>query len=87
MSSAKISVRVTTRASTSCIDGWSGDELRVRVTSAPVDGKANAAVCAVIADALKVPKSSVHVLRGSTSRHKIVEVDGVDDARVRSALK
>ncbi len=49
----------------------------MRVTAAPEGGKANAAVAAVLAKALGVPKSAVRVVRGGTSRHKQVEVDGL----------
>lgn len=52
------------------------------MTSAPESGKANAAVCKVIAEGLGVPKSAVTVARGATSRHKIVDVLGADDAGV-----
>jgi uncharacterized protein len=75
---ARISVHVTPRSVRDEIAGWRGGELSVRVTSAPEEGKANAAVCRVLAAALGVPRSSVKVVRGHTSRHKLAEVDGVD---------
>jgi len=55
----------------------------VRVTAPPVDGKANAAVCALIARAAGVPKSRVSVVRGTASRDKVVRVEGVDAAALR----
>ncbi|MBC7267058.1 MAG: DUF167 domain-containing protein [Coriobacteriia bacterium] len=79
-------VKVTPKARSNACDGWSGAELAVRVTAAPDRGQANAAVCAVIADALGVPKSSVRVVRGHTSRHKLVEVDGVDEPDLERAF-
>ena len=58
----------------------------VRVTAPPVDGKANAALCALIAKAAGVPGSHVEVVRGQTSRDKVVRVDGVTAEALRSAL-
>ena len=54
-----------------------GDEIAVRVTAAPDEGKANKAVCRVLAELFGVPRTAVSVTRGATSRHKMVEVAGV----------
>jgi uncharacterized protein len=83
---ARLNVYVTPRSGRDEVAGWRGGELSVRVTSAPEDGKANAAVCRVLAAALGVPRSSVKVVRGQTSRHKLVEVDGVDADTVRGVF-
>jgi uncharacterized protein YggU (UPF0235/DUF167 family) len=48
----------------------------VRVTAAPDDGKANTAVCRVVAEAFGVPKSAVAVVRGHSARTKTLEVGG-----------
>ncbi len=58
----------------------------VRVTAPPVDGKANAALCAFIARLAGVAPSRVTVVRGHAARDKVVRVDGLDVARVRKAL-
>jgi uncharacterized protein YggU (UPF0235/DUF167 family) len=58
----------------------------IRVTAPPVDGKANAALCAFVARAAGVPPSRVSVVRGTTSRDKVVRVEGADAAAVRAAL-
>ncbi len=50
------------------------------------DGKANAALCAFVAERAGVPRSRVSVVRGMTSRDKVVRVDGADPAVVRAAL-
>lgn len=78
----RITVRVTPKSSTDEVSGWKGDQLLVRVTAAPENGKANAAVERTVAMALGIPKSAVRVVRGHTSRTKILEVDGVDEYRV-----
>ncbi len=74
---ATLHVHVTPKSGRDEILGWRGGELSVRVTAPPEDGKANAAVCKVLAKALGVPKSAVVVTRGETSRHKTIEVEGV----------
>jgi len=81
-----LAVHVTPRSGRDEVGGWRGAELAVRVTVAPEGGKANAAVCVTVARALGVAKSSVRVLRGDTSRHKVLRIDGVDAADVRAAF-
>jgi uncharacterized protein YggU (UPF0235/DUF167 family) len=58
----------------------------VRVTAPPVDGKANAALCALVAERAGVPPSRVSVVRGLSSRDKVVRVLGVQPGALRSAL-
>jgi uncharacterized protein (TIGR00251 family) len=79
-------VYVTPKSGRNEISGWRGGELLLKVTAPPEDGKANAAVCKLLAKALGVPKSAVCVTRGETSRHKTVEIVGVDEAVVRTAF-
>ena len=50
--------------------GWRGEALRVCVTAAPEDGKANRAVIALLAEHCAVPPSSISLVRGATSRDK-----------------
>lgn len=71
-------VRVQPRASRAGIAGWRPDgALGVRVTAAPVDGAANAAVGALLAEALGVRASAVEIVRGATGRDKYVRVAGL----------
>lgn len=63
-------VRVQPRARTSAVLGWRGEALRVCVTAAPEDGKANRAVIALLAEHCAVPPSSISLVRGATSRDK-----------------
>lgn len=55
-------------------------EVALRVTAAPDGGAANKAVCKLVAKELGVPKSSVGIKRGETSRHKLLEVDAPQEA-------
>jgi uncharacterized protein len=72
----RFAVRVQPRSSRPGIDGVHGEALRVRVGAAPVDGAANEAVVALLAEALGVPRRSVRIVRGDTARSKLVEVLG-----------
>lgn len=73
-----INVKVQPRSSRKGIDGVAGDVLKVRLNSPPVDGAANEQLIEVLSEALGVRKSSVTIVRGLASRHKAVEIKGVD---------
>jgi uncharacterized protein (TIGR00251 family) len=73
-----LDVRLQPRAKRSEIVGWRDGVLLVRVTAPPVDGKANAALCRLLAKTLGVAPSTVAVIRGSSARDKVVRVDGVE---------
>ena len=70
----------------SAIAGTKGDALLVAVAAPPVDGAANEAVVETLAAALGVPKRSVEILRGETSRTKLVAVHGLDEAELLRRL-
>lgn len=72
-SGAEIAVRVTPKASRNRIVEENG-ALRVYVTVAPEGGKANAAVIKLLAKALGVPKSSLVLIRGQSSREKLFRI-------------
>jgi uncharacterized protein len=58
----------------------------IRVTAPPVDGRANAALCRLVARAAGVAPSRVTIVRGHAARDKVVRVDGVDGVALRAAL-
>lgn len=78
--SIRITVRATPRSGRESIEPGAGGVFLVRVTAPPDDGKANAAVCRVVADAFGVPKSAVSVVRGHTARTKTLEIEGATEA-------
>lgn len=80
----RFAVRVQPRASRTAIEGLHAGALKVRLHAPPVDGAANAALVALLAKALGVPKRDVRVVAGETARSKLVEVDGVSAAAVRA---
>ena len=80
----QIPVHATPKAAKNVVGEFKRDasgkwELNVRVTAPPEGGKANKAVCETLAKAIGVPKSRVRVIRGDTSRHKIVEIEDDTD--------
>ena len=79
-------MRVQPRASREAIVGWREDALRLAVTAPPVDGEANEAVRRLLARALGVAPSAVSVIRGERSRDKVVRVEGLTGAALRSRL-
>ncbi len=64
---------------------FDGETLRLRIKSAPVDGKANAEVVETLARMAGVPKSAVEIVRGETSKQKTLKVEGWTLEAFRSA--
>ena len=71
-----LSVYVQPRASKNQICGIQGEELKIRLTSPPVDGAANKLCREFVADLFDVSKSSVEIISGQTSRHKRLRILG-----------
>ena len=62
--------------------GRHGDALKIRLAAPPVDGKANEALVKFIAATLHLPKSSVMLKSGQTSRRKVLEVSGAESSNI-----
>lgn len=69
-------VYVQPRSSKNQICGILGDELKIRLTSPPVDGAANKLCREFVADLFDVSRSSVEIISGETSRHKRLRISG-----------
>jgi len=85
-SGATFAVKVHPRAKKNAITGHVGDALKVALTAPPVDGKANAACIEFFAKLLNVPRSSVTIAAGQTSRNKVIRVAGLTAQQVRDRL-
>ena len=85
--SGTISVRVQPIASRDRVLGMRDGALRVSVTAPPHDGKANAALLELLADALGVAKSRLRIVRGHSSQDKVVAVEGMSGGEVQRMLK
>jgi uncharacterized protein (TIGR00251 family) len=84
--SLDVRVRVTPRAARNEIAGERDGVLLVRVTAAPEGGKANAAVCKLVAKALGVATSRIAIVRGAGAREKVLRIDGVSERDVAAIL-
>jgi uncharacterized protein (TIGR00251 family) len=81
-----IAVRLQPRASADEIVGERDGVLLVRVRAPPAEGRANAALCRLIAKRLRVAAGRVEVIRGARAREKLVRVWGLDARQVGDAL-
>ena len=81
-----VNVRAALRSSRAGLDGMVGDALKVRIRSAPVDGKANKELIEVLADAFGLPKSAVEFKSGETSKTKRLLLRGVTKETILSRL-
>jgi uncharacterized protein (TIGR00251 family) len=70
-----LTLAVTPNARQTAVVGLYDDALRVKLAAPPVDGKANAALIAWLADELGLPKRDLRLRRGVAARHKQVEID------------
>ena len=82
-SGVTFAVKVHPRAKKNAITGEVGDALKVALTAPPVDGKANEACVEFFAKLLKVPRSSVTIASGQTSRNKVIRVVGLSAEELR----
>ncbi len=83
---ATFAVKVHPRARKNAITGEVGDALKVALTAPPVEGRANEACIEFFAEVLNVPRSSVSIAAGQSSRNKVIRVAGVSAEEVRRRL-
>jgi hypothetical protein len=79
-------VKVHPRAKKNAITGELGDALKVSLTTPPIDGRANEACIEFFAKLLKVPRSSVTIASGQSSRNKVIRVAGLSADQLRKRL-
>ena len=84
---ATFAVKVHPRARKNAVTGEVGDALKLSLTAPPVEGKANQACIEFLAELLKVPRSSVTIAAGHSSRNKLVRVSGLTAAHVQGRLR
>ena len=83
---AFFAIKVHPRARKNAITGELGDALKVSLTSPPVDGRASQACIEFFAKLLKVPRSSVSIAAGQTSRNKVIRIVGLTAEEVKTRL-
>jgi uncharacterized protein (TIGR00251 family) len=79
-------LRVTPRSSKNAVRVEDDGSLKIWVTAAPVDGKANTAVCELLAKRLKISKNQIELLSGDASRVKRIAIFGMAREDVISRL-
>ena len=84
--SVTFAVKIHPRAKKNAITGELGDVLKLSLTAPPVDGKANDVCIEFFAKFLKVPRASVTIASGQTSRTKIIRVVGLSAEEVRKRI-
>jgi len=85
--SVLLAIRVHPRAPAARIAGERAGRLVVHVTAPPLDGRANDAVCRLLAKALRVAPGRLAVVSGERGRDKLVRIDGLSAADVADALE
>jgi len=81
-----LSARIHPGARRNAVAGVHADELKISLTTPPVDGRANEALIAFLAEALRLPKARVSLLTGHTNRSKTLHITGRSAAEVQVAL-
>src|SRR5258708_1694599 len=85
-SGATFTVRVHPRAKKNAIAGVVGDALKLSLTAPPVEGRANEAAIAFLAEVLHVPRGSITIAAGQSSRNKVIRVAGLAAAEIAARL-
>ena len=86
MSASYLTLKVVPRAARDEIAGWLDGALKVRVAAPPADGRANAAVEALLARALGLKRGGVKIVAGHTSSRKRAAIEGLDADEVQQRL-
>ena len=82
-----LKVRVQPKASRNLVVGYEEGTLSLRVTAPPTESKANAGVIALLAKTLGIRKSKLQIIRGQSSRDKVVSVDTLTGQEVRRIIE
>lgn len=82
-----VTVKVTPNSSRNALSLDLGDRLAVKLMSPAVEGKANKQLLKFMGKKLGVPPSSISILRGHSSREKVLFVQGIDESSAREKLK
>ncbi len=83
---ARLKLHLAPGARQEGIGGWRGGALRLRVRARPEKGRANEAAMRLLADRLGLPRAALSIVRGATSRDKLVQVDGLSEVELRRLL-
>ena len=82
----RVTVRVIPRSSKNSLE-WEQGILKARITAPPVDGAANEALVALLAERLSLPKRAISIVRGERGRQKVVEIVGITREEVERKIE
>lgn len=83
--SMRIAVRVIPRSSRYSLE-WEQGSIKARLTAPPVEGAANVALIELLAERLEVPRRAITIVRGASSRQKLVEIKGLTLEEVQQKI-
>lgn len=86
-SGVTFAVKVQPRARKNAVTGNVGDALKLALTAPPIEGRANQAAIEVLADFFDIPRSSITIASGETSRLKIVRITGANLQALQKRLQ
>ena len=82
----RIEVKVQPRSSRNQISGEQEGALKVKLTAPPVEGEANQALVNFLARSLKLPRKNIILIRGETTRNKLIEIRGISKEQLLQTL-
>ena len=82
-----LAVKAVPNAPRNEVIGWLGEALKIKIHAPPVEGRANDALCEFLAGQLGLPRRAVTVVRGDTSRQKLVRIAGLTPDEVKARLR
>jgi uncharacterized protein (TIGR00251 family) len=85
-SQVRLALRVSPNAGRNEISGYKEGVLQVKVAAAPVKGKANKALTDLLAERLGIRKSAITIIKGETSRNKVVLINGISSENLSKLL-
>ena len=85
--SLRLACKIIPNAKNTCIQTVENNELRIRLKTLPIEGRANKELIKIIAKQLKLSKQQVQIKRGTNNRHKTLSVTGIDARTLCQRLK
>ncbi len=84
---SRVALHVQPGARRSAVVGMHGDAVKIALQAPPVDGKANRALCRMIAKCCGIPAGAVTILSGESSRNKVLKVSGIAPDQLKIFLE
>jgi uncharacterized protein len=84
--SCRLEVKVIPGASRDEVAGTMGNAVKIKLRAPPVEGRANEALVEFLAERLDLPRRAISLVHGDTSRQKLLHIEGLDLAAVRTRL-